>query len=666
MINDKECIIITLEGLDKFTENLLFAQQLRNIIFILSSLVIYEGNDNLEITKQNFINIFKQIKTIKSSNIKKDLTKDYMPRLLCEINIANVDETNNTNITSFANEISNKKIFKQFDLFNKYNKEKKSLNYKLKWIKDNFDLKKLNKIELNENVVYNLIENLCEKFNVNEVPIIDVLLENIILSAMKGATEKIVSQFKNKLKNFIKDSQSQNQSLNYYDLISFYINFHKEESLANFCKSKMSSFIFLPNAEPYLQKILTSTFEEIEVVFKSHKTKYEELINNFGARVCNKSDPKNIQEMREFINNLSKNLKKYFIPIITYKMFNFDNSLNGKVIKYIIGKLGIIGDTLKNLMENEKQTIKDQYNEQKNKILEENKNREKELYENSVREIKNKEREFSAALEIESQKYKYLEEYLETFEDENQKKINDLEMRINELSKENSVLKNKKLISTEEANINGVKSDFMYVKNKLIEYKTNIDNINNQININFQSKINDKEGNKLLDSKFKDWMAKLEKLIIDNFDNINNYEEKIIELDNLDFEITKLKIELKEEKQNYLVLQMQLDNEKKKYEQLKSLLEDRNTLIKTHEERINLQLKDIENYQKNKEKLELDLNNAIIKYRMKEEENDILLSAFASVFKKKKDVYEQNIKKLSGDVLQAIEDLNKEFKFFKK
>ena len=666
MINDKECIIITLEGLDKFTENLLFAHQLRNIIFILSTLVIYEGNDNLEITKQNFINIFKQIKTIKSSNIKKDLTKDYMPRLLCEINITNVDETNNTNITSFANEISNKKIFKQFDLFNKYNKEKKSLNYKLKWIKDNFDLKKLNKIELNENVVYNLIENLCEKFNVNEVPIIDVLLENIILSAMKGATEKIVSQFKNKLKNFIKDSQSQNQSLNYYDLISFYINFHKEESLTNFCKSKMSSFIFLPNAEPYIQKILTSTFEEIEVVFKSHKTKYEELINNFGARVCNKGDPKNIQEMREFINNLSKNLKKYFIPIISYKMFNFDNSLNSKVIKYIIGKLGIIGETLKNLMENEKQSIKEQYNEQKNKILEENKNREKELYENSVREIKNKEREFSAALEIESQKYKYLEEYLETFEDENQKKINDLEMRINELSKENSVLKNKKLISTEEANINGVKSDFMYVKNKLIEYKTNIDNINNQININFQSKINDKEGNKLLDAKFEEWMVKFEKLVIDNFNSINNYEEKIIELENLDFEITKLKIELKEEKQNYLVLQMQLDNEKKKYEQLKSLLEDRNTLIKTHEERINLQLKDIENYQKNKEKLELDLNNAIIKYRMKEEENDILLSAFASVFKKKKDVYEQNIKKLSADVLQEIEDLNKEFKFFKK
>lgn len=655
-----------MEGLDKFTENLLFAHQLRNIIFILSSLVIYEGNDNLEITKQNFINIFKQIKTIKSSNIKKDLTKDYMPRLLCEINISNVDETNNANINTFSNEVSNKKLFKQFDLFNKFNKEKKSLNYKLKWIKDNFDIKKLNKIELNENVVYNLIENLCEKFNVDEVPILDVLLENIILSAMKGTTEKIISQFKNKFKNFIKDSQSQNQSLNYYDLISFYINFHKEESLTNFCKSKMSSFILLPNAEPYLQKILTSTFEEIDVVFKSHKTKYEELINNFGAKVCNKVAPKSIEGMREVINNLSKNLKKYYIPVISYKMFSFDNSLNSKVIKYIIGKLSIIGENLKNLVENEKQSIKDQYNEQKNKILEENKNREKELYENSVREINNKEREFSNALEIESKKYKFLEEYLETFEEENQKKISDLEMRINELSKENSILKNKKLISSEEANINVVKSDFLYVKSKLNEYKTNIDNINNQININFQSKINDREGNKLLDAKFEDWMVKFEKLVIDNFNSINNYEEKTIELENLDFEITKLKIELKSEKQNYMVLQMQLDNEKKKYEQLKSLLEDRNTLIKTHEERINLQLKDIENYQKNKEKLEIDLNDAIVKYKMKEDENDVLLAVFHSVLSKKKDKYEQSIKKLSADVMQEIESLNKKFIFFKK
>ena len=46
LINEIECLIITLEGLDKFNENLLFAHQLRNLILILSSLVIYHGNDN--------------------------------------------------------------------------------------------------------------------------------------------------------------------------------------------------------------------------------------------------------------------------------------------------------------------------------------------------------------------------------------------------------------------------------------------------------------------------------------------------------------------------------------------------------------------------------------------------------------------------------------------
>ena len=127
-INEKECLIISLEGLDKFNENLLFAHQLRNIILILSSLVIYEGND-LESTKQNFINIFKQIKVIKSSSIKKELTKEYMCKLFCEIKVTNDDETN---IINFNKDILSKKLFKQFDLFTKCTKRQKVLNYNLK------------------------------------------------------------------------------------------------------------------------------------------------------------------------------------------------------------------------------------------------------------------------------------------------------------------------------------------------------------------------------------------------------------------------------------------------------------------------------------------------------------------------------------------------------
>ena len=85
LINKAECLIITLEGLDKFSENLLFAHQLRNIIIIISSLVIYHGIDNLEITKQNFNNIFKYINSIKYSKNADDIPKEYMSNFLCEI-----------------------------------------------------------------------------------------------------------------------------------------------------------------------------------------------------------------------------------------------------------------------------------------------------------------------------------------------------------------------------------------------------------------------------------------------------------------------------------------------------------------------------------------------------------------------------------------------------
>ena len=148
------------------------------------------------------------------------------------------------NANKYKTEIDNKKLFKQFDLITKTIKNQNVLNNKIKWIKDNFDIKKLNKIELNGNMICDLMENLCEKFNIEETPIIDVMLENIILSKLNEIAENIIRQFKNKLNIYIKEDQ--NQSLNYYDLITFYFNFHKEEGISNLCKSKIASLIPLP------------------------------------------------------------------------------------------------------------------------------------------------------------------------------------------------------------------------------------------------------------------------------------------------------------------------------------------------------------------------------------------------------------------------------------
>ena len=191
MINNIECLIITLEGIDKYSENLIFAHQLRNIILIFSTLIIYHGTDNLEIIKQNINNMLKYIKNIKSSNPKTELTKEYMCDLLCEINVQAEDENVNSSINKFSSKISNKKFFKSFELINKYNKAQKSLNYKLKWIKENFEIKRLNNTELNGNLICDLMENLCEKFNIEDTPILNDLLENILLSKMNEISEVI-------------------------------------------------------------------------------------------------------------------------------------------------------------------------------------------------------------------------------------------------------------------------------------------------------------------------------------------------------------------------------------------------------------------------------------------------------------------------------------------
>ena len=575
-----ECLIITLEGLDKFNENLLFSYQLRDIILIISSCVIYHGIDNLEITKQNFNNIFKYIKEIKSSNPKTELTKEYICNLLCEINIPNEDENNNTNINKFSNKIIAKKFFKNFELINKYNKVQKSINQKIKWLNDNFEIKRLNNTELNGNLICDLIENLCEKFNLGEQPILNDLLENILLSKLNEISEVIETQFKTKFNKFIDENNS--QSLNYYDLINFYFKFHNEEGISNLCNSTIASMINLKNAKEYLQKIMMSTYNHIDLIFRKNKNKYEDLISKFGSNMHLKNDTKNIEEMKEYLNNLVKYLKKYFIPIISYRMFNFDSNLGIKVNKYIISKLNFLVENISIIDENEKKNMQKKI-EEYNTILEGKNSKEINL-EQSIRELKNKEREYLNLLEIEKKRYETLEKYFHSFENENQKKINDSQNKLNELIKENYNLKNKNLTKNDDFSLNEFQYDYIFVKNKLNEYKNAIINCNKQMNLNLEQH-NFEEVIKLLNTHF-------ESIMNNNFNNLYEYKEKATkyknELEQVNIEMIKLKLELKDEQQKFTLLKNKLDEENNKYESLLSVCNKQKSLIKIQEEKIKL------------------------------------------------------------------------------
>ena len=577
-----ECLVISLEGLDKFNVNLLFAHQLRNTILILSSLVIIHGTDSLEITKQNFNNIFKYIKSIKSSSSKTDITKEYMCDLLCELNIQTDDENNNSTINKVSNKISSKKFFKSFELINKNNKGQKSLNYKLKWLNENFDIKRINNTELNGSLICDLMENLCEKFNTDENPVLDDLLENILLSKLNDISEVIETQFKTKFNKFLDENSK--QIINYYDLMDFYIKFHKEEGLINLSESTIASMINLKSSNEYLIKIISLTYDHIELLYRNNRNKYEDLISKFGNNFHHKDDPKNFEELKEHIKLLAKYLKKYFIPIISFKMFNFDSSLSEKVNEFIINKLYYFADNITNFIEKDQKNFQKKI-EEYNHILREKESKIINL-ENAIKDLKNKEREYLNSLEIQKTKYDTFEKYFHSFENENQKKINDSQNKLNELIKENYNLRNKITINTDDYSLNSIKSDYIIVKNKLNEYKNMIINYSNQINLNLSTNIFEKG--------IKEFNDNLEQIINNNFNELNEYKDKAKiyknELDKTNFEMEKLKMELKEEQQKFNLLNRQLEDEKKKYEELLSLFNDQKYLIQIQEEKMKLQL----------------------------------------------------------------------------
>jgi len=96
------------------------------------------------------------------------------------------------------------------------------------------------------------------------------------------------------------------------------------------------------------------------------------------------------------------------------------------------------------------------------------------------------------------------------------------------------------------------------------------------------------------EQRIKIFNDNLEQIMNNNFNLLNEYKEKEIkykeELDKINLDMIKLKLELKEEQQKYYLLNKQLEEEKKNYENLLSLFNEQKELIKLQEEKMRLQI----------------------------------------------------------------------------
>ena len=63
--------------------------------------------------------------------------------------------------------------------------------------------------------------------------------------------------------------------------------------------------------------------------------------------------------------------------------------------------------------------------------------------------------------------------------------------------------------------------------------------------------------------------------------------------------------------------------------------------------------------------LELNLNQNIVNYKMKEDELETLLIVIEGMLSKKKDKYEHNLSRLSSEIKATIQAIVDKYKFFK-
>jgi hypothetical protein len=148
-----------------------------------------------------------------------------------------------------------------------------------------------------------------------------------------------------------------------------------------------------------------------------------------------------------------------------------------------------------------------------------------------------------------------------------------------------------------------------------------------------------------------------------------NYEKELNKIksenDELNVELTKMKIEANEKAKLNEVNEAKLEESIKQINQLKEISKSKDSLIDNQNDSLKMYSKKINEFKKMKEDLELSLAKNIYNFKMKEDEYESLFMVIDGIISKKKEKYEHNFNKLSPDVQTMLETLAKQFKFFK-
>ena len=389
-----------------------------------------------------------------------------------------------------------------------------------------------------------------------------------------------------------------------------------------------------------------------------------------------------------------------------------ENKLNDE-----ISKLQLNINKLKEALEIEKKNIEEKSKE-KNEIYLSKLDLETK-YELIARELKNKEKEFTNNLNLESQKYIKMEAYyLSLIKEKNnllqeeEKKVNNLikeignkekdySFRANEKNKEYSMLtleiekmKKKKLnknsnnnnnsteISNDNINLNSeLLSDRGDIANKLqfqnlfknfqnlyIDFKDCIDKCDKEKENIFRKKYFELS-NKEIERKTSNWNDDIKLIKENHIKNVNDmyeskYKELKKELMNIKFKLDQTEFFLSEEKNISESLKQKQTSLKSQLDEVNQISKSKDSIIQTQKDQIELyENKEIE-WVSTKDNLIYDKALITSNLRMKEDELDTLIVILDSFLCKNKKKFDNHIESFDDNIGMTLKNIAKEFKIF--
>ena len=715
--NGSKLIILDCQGLSRSDK---ISHKLFMLSILLSTCIVYNTQGNLNednisdfiyfidfATKINVQNKDKE----ESSNIEE--LKGYLPELIFINNILtkeNMEELIEKNPLC-------ENMCKLFEKRNYLNG--KNLEEFINKIKNDIQFKTIQNNIMDGDSLFCLLQNYIEFINNDKVPVINLALENVLLSKAKNESEFIFEEFINVF----------NKKIEYPMPITavYKIFFELQQKYTEIFCNKVDKILTPKQTGKYIKKMYTNMAVELETILEANKDSYEEkfyLVYKDFEEELNKLNLNSIEEIKLFIltytstfqtclnklleitnkdfyQNLFNVISKIFKDLICVKLTKMSETLydmyenSSKKYNNNIENLNITIKNISGQIDNSKKLLDDK-NKEKNevnknfleletkleRINRENKIKEKE-YENSLsaeianrekmetfynNQIKEKEKSITA---LKSKIEQLNQENLNTNQ-ESLNKINELNRENTKLQREIETMKNeKKKESSSDNNEQNLNLQILFknIQNTFIGFKKSVDNLEKDNEDVYKSKSN---SNKEIESKFKNCISDIKDVRTfceSQIKTMNeNYKKEIQEVidkcENLNFELIQNKLDLKDQTQIREKCEANLKEKEIQISQLEENLKAKDHSIKIQNDLIKMYEDKINNNKKRINELEISLCENMYGYKMTQDDFETLVSVAQSLITKNKDKYGKMIRKIPSETRHYINYLVLKYNFF--